>query len=140
MNPLALAGGECQKKLPIYNPKMQERGKPRPKGGKNRENRGCYGKYSDTNTFNNLYYPTSILDISNADKKNIIHPTQKPVSLFNYLIETYSNEYDLILDNCMGSGTSAISCIELNRKFIGFELDKEYYQKILARINNVRNK
>lgn len=124
------------KKPPVYNPKMESRGKPRAKGGKSRTNRGCYGDYSDTNTFNNLYYPTSILEISNADKKNIIHPTQKPIELFEYLITTYSNEHDIVLDNCMGSGTTAIASINTNRNFIGFESDKKYFVASKERINN----
>lgn len=128
------------KKSATYNPKMVERGKPRIKGGKNRVNRGCYGDYADTNTFNNLYYPTSILEISNADKKNIIHPTQKPEELFQYLIETYSNKGDIVLDNCMGSGTTAIASLVTNRNFIGFELDSNYFNQIIERINHANNK
>jgi len=128
------------KKPPVYNPKMQERGKARAKGGKNRVNRGCYGDYSDTNTFNNLYYPTSILEISNANKKNIIHPTQKPEELFQYLIETYSNKGEIILDNCMGSGTTAIASLLSARNYIGFELNKDYFNKSIERINCVNNK
>ena len=125
------------KNLPTYNPIMEERGKPRQKGGKNRTNRGCYGDYSDTNTYNNLYYPTSIIEISNADKKNIIHPTQKPLELFKYLIQTYSCEGDIILDNCMGSGTTAIASIETNRRYIGFENDKNYFDALQKRISTI---
>ena len=56
-----------------------------------------------------------------------LHPTQKPVALFEYLVKTYTNEGDLVLDNCMGSGTTAIACQNTNRNFIGFELDEEYF-------------
>ena len=63
-----------------------------------------------------------------------MHPTQKPVALIQYLIRTYSNEGDTILDNCIGSGTTAIACIKENRNFIGFELNKEYYDKACKRI------
>ena len=62
------------------------------------------------------------------------HPTQKPVALIQYLIRTYSNEGDTILDNCMGSGTTAIAAIREKRNFIGFELNKEYYDKVCKRI------
>ena len=62
------------------------------------------------------------------------HPTQKPVALIQYLIRTYSNEGDTILDNCIGSGTTAIACIKEKRNFIGFELNKEYYDKACKRI------
>ena len=63
------------------------------------------------------------------------HPTQKPVDLLRYLIRTYSNEGDTILDNCMGSGTTAVACIKEKRHFIGFELNKEYYDKACQRID-----
>lgn len=57
-----------------------------------------------------------------------LHPTQKPVALFEYLIKTYSNEGDVILDNCAGSFTSGVACINLNRKYIGYELDEKYFE------------
>src|SRR5699024_1092411 len=67
---------------------------------------------------------------------SLIHPTQQPVALFEYLIKTYTNEGETILDNCMGSGTTAIACMNTERNFIGFELDKTYYEKSLERIKN----
>ena len=79
--------------------------------------------------------PKSVLKI-NKEINGLLHPTQKPVALFEYLIKTYSNEGDIILDNCMGSGTTAIACMNTNRNYIGFELDKEYYDKSLDRIKN----
>lgn len=63
-----------------------------------------------------------------------MHPTQKPVALIQYLIRTYSNEGDTILDNCMGGGTTAIAAIREKRNFIGLELNKEYYDKACKRI------
>lgn len=63
------------------------------------------------------------------------HPTQKPTGLCEYLIKTYSNEGNIVLDNCMGSGTTAIACINTNRQYIGFELDKGYYDLAIKRIN-----
>ena len=78
-------------------------------------------------------HPLSILKFS-RDNANRVHPTQKPVALFEYLIKTYSNEGDIILDNCMGSGTTAIASINTGRNFIGFELDEEYYKASLDRI------
>ena len=82
-------------------------------------------------------YPSSVLKIANPNNGNI-HPTQKPLELFEYLINTYSNEDDIILDNCMGSGTTAIASLKTNRKYIGFENDKKhgYYEKLINRINN----
>ena len=71
-------------------------------------------------------FPSNIIEVSNANQNNKLHPTQKPVALFEYLIKTYTNEGETVLDNCMGSGTTAIACINTNRNFIGFEIDKHY--------------
>ena len=73
---------------------------------------------------------------TNAGK---FHPTQKPVSLFEYLIKTYTNESDMVLDNCMGSGTTGVACKNLNRNFIGIELDPTYFKIAEARITEVPN-
>ena len=77
-------------------------------------------------------YPNSILRFNNEPKQ--IHPTQKPLALFEYLVKTYTDKGDTVLDNCMGSGTTAIACINTKRNFIGFELNKEYYNISLKRI------
>lgn len=79
-------------------------------------------------------YPKSILTVSNANQKGKVHPTQKPVALIEYLIKTYTNEGDTVLDNCMGSGTTGVACKNLNREFIGIELDEKYYQIATKRI------
>ena len=75
------------------------------------------------------------------DGKDIpkIHPTQKPVGLFEYLIRTYTNEGEVVLDNCMGSGTTAIACMRSKRHYIGYELSKEYYDIIMDRIASEKN-
>ena len=67
-----------------------------------------------------------------------LHPTQKPVALFEYLIKTYTNENETVLDNCMGSGTTAIACINTNRNYIGYELDKEYFDIANERIGLIK--
>ena len=67
-----------------------------------------------------------------------LHPTQKPVALFEYLIRTYTNEGETILDNVMGSGTTAIACINTNRNFIGFEVDETYYNVAKKRIEQIK--
>jgi site-specific DNA-methyltransferase (adenine-specific) len=79
-------------------------------------------------------YPTSILEFSNAVQKGKVHPTQKPVALFEYLIKTYTNEGETVLDNCMGSGTTGVACKNLNRNFIGIELDEGYFKIAKERI------
>jgi site-specific DNA-methyltransferase (adenine-specific) len=83
-------------------------------------------------------YPKSILNFSNADHTNIIHPTQKPVPLFEYLIKTYTKENEIVLDNCIGNGTTAIACINTNRKYIGIEKDEEIFNSCNKRINDYK--
>lgn len=78
-------------------------------------------------------YPKNILKFS-KDVKGNFHPTQKPVDLLEYLIKTYTRTGEIVLDNCMGSGTTAIACLNTNRNFIGFETNIEYYEKSLDRI------
>ena len=79
-------------------------------------------------------YPKSILNFSRENK--YVHPTQKPVPLLEYLIKTYTNENELVLDNCMGSGSTGIACINTNRNFIGMELDENYFTIAKERIEN----
>ena len=86
---------------------------------------------------NGLRYPKRIQYFNNNDTQNQLHPTQKPVSLCEYLIKTYTNEGETVLDNCMGSGTTGVACKNLNRKFIGIELDDTYYEIAKNRINGV---
>jgi site-specific DNA-methyltransferase (adenine-specific) len=78
-------------------------------------------------------YPKEIIEFDMD--KNSIHPTQKPVSLMEYLIKTYSNEGETVLDNTMGSGTTGVACVRTNRNFIGIELDDDYFEKAKIRIN-----
>lgn len=111
------------KKQPTYNPQgLIPYGKIN-KRGSTGENWSEMNKNSYEQKFTN--YPTQLLNFKYDKQK--YHPTQKPVALFEYLIETYTNEGETVLDNCMGSGTTAIACINANRKFIGFEMDKKYY-------------
>ena len=79
-------------------------------------------------------YPRSVLAISNANQHGRVHPTQKPVALMEYLIRTYTNEGDVVLDNCMGSGTTGVACVNTGRKFIGVEMDETYYNVAKDRI------
>lgn len=77
-------------------------------------------------------YPDSVLRFDND--VGTVHPTQKPVALMEYLIKTYTNEGDTVLDNCMGSGTTGVACANTNRKFIGMELDSDYFRIARRRI------
>lgn len=85
---------------------------------------------------NVLNYPGVV---SNS-KEKVNHPTQKPIALLEYIIKAFSNENDVILDNCMGSGTTAIACMNTKRNFIGFELDKGYYDLSIKRIKSIEPK
>ena len=120
------------KKLPIYNPQMRE-GKPYKitQGGDSFN----YGGYHRVVTENNgERYPVNLIKF-NRDK-NTAHPTQKPVALLEYLIKTYTNEGDIVLDNCMGSGSTGVACINTNRRFIGIELDEKYFNVAKERMEN----
>lgn len=102
-----------------YKPQMRK-GKLRTKGGNG--NGKAYGGMPPKRSFNDEYYPTSILEVSNANLRGRVHPTQKPVALMEYLIRTYSNEGDTVLDFTMGSGTTGVAAVNLRRHFIGIEL------------------
>ena len=78
-------------------------------------------------------YPSEIIEF--GLDKNVVHPTQKPVALMEYLIKTYSNENETVLDNCMGSGTTGVACVNTNRNFIGIERDEKYHDMAKTRID-----
>jgi len=122
---------------PIYNPQMRK-GKPyvaKSKGGKSNN----YGKQVNVTTVSNGdLYPINLLNIKGDRRgdEGRVHPTQKPVDLFRYLIRTYSNKGETVYDGYLGSGTTAIACIKEKRNFIGAELNKEYYDLAQKRIDN----
>lgn len=123
------------KRLPTYNPQMRE-GKPYTcKSGRGSTN---YREQKSVITENDgVRYPLDILPF-NSDKG--LHPTQKPVALLEYLIKTYTNEEDKVLDNCMGSGSTGVACVNTNRNFIGIELDEGYFKIAENRINESKTK
>ena len=115
----------------VYNPQMTIGKSYTQKSGKGSAN---YGDQVQVITSNNgERYPRSVLQFSH-DRDNRIHPTQKPVALFEYLIKTYTNEGDFVLDNTAGSGTTAIAAINTKRKWVCIERDEEYYTKACDRI------
>jgi len=118
-----------------YNP-QKTIGKFRKKGGYV-VNREVAVAQNPTVSFNDTYYPKSILDFSVAgNKDSTLHPTQKPVALLEYLVKTYTNEGDIVLDNCMGSGTTNLACLKLNRQSIGIEKEKQYYDVAVRRLSS----
>ena len=122
------------KKLPTYNPQMRE-GQPYHKTSSTTSSN--YGKQTATEwTSDGGRYPISILEFSNANRNNRLHPTQKPVDLLEYLIKTYTNEGELVLDFTMGSGSTGVACLNTNRKFIGIEIEEKYFNIAKDRIEN----
>lgn len=111
-------------KLPTYNPQMRP-GKPYTcKSGRGSTN---YNKQVSVVTENTGYrYPISVIDFNHDAEK--YHSTQKPVALLEYLIKTYTNEGEVVLDSCFGSGSTGVAAIKNNRRFIGIELDPKFYQ------------
>lgn len=126
--------------LPIYNPqKTIKNGKdirPEKVLATNSTNYGEFNPNAKRTDDVNIAFPRSVLKINNSPTgpDRGLHPTQKPIALFEYLIKTYTNEGDLVLDNCAGSGTTAIAAINTNRKWICIEKDEEYANKAVERI------
>ena len=123
------------KKQPTYNPQgLIEYNKI--------NKRGSMGEnWSEMNSNNYIQrwtnYPTQILEYKYDKQK--LHPTQKPVALLEYLIKTYTDEEEIVLDNCMGSGSTGVACVNTNRKFIGIELEEKYFEIAKNRIEEARN-
>ena len=125
------------KKLPTYNPIMRVGEKShRSKSSTSYNNITGTVTTGGANT-SRIKFPSSVIKIKSTDSTRNLHPTQKPVALFEYLIKTYTNEGDTVLDNVMGSGTTGVACKNLNRNFIGMELDEEYFKIATERINEM---
>ena len=128
------------KSLPTYHPQMEDlngREPNHPQGhGKHNEKNQCYGKVNRINpTYTDKKHPRSIINIKAVHcSEGQFHPTQKPVDLLRYLIRTYTNPEDVVLDNCAGSGSTCIASIREKRRWIGIEKDEEYYQIAKKRI------
>ena len=116
------------KKQCLYNPQMRDRDKPRV--SKNNNTQQVFGKSQDNfigETLNKKY-PITLLTYSKSSQEDMkYHNSQKPVALLEYLIQTYTNEGETVLDNCMGSGSTGVACMNTKRKFIGIELDDTYF-------------
>ena len=95
-----------------------------------------YGEMKNDYTYESTErYPRSIQVFSTDTQNSSLHPTQKPVALIEYLIKTYTNDGELVFDSCMGSGTTGVACINTNRRFIGIELDNNYFEIAKNRIS-----
>jgi DNA modification methylase len=139
------------KKQPAYNKQMIKRNSPRIKQ-MHSTNYKIHNSTSDQTSLKNVEYsakkysanlknPSSVLKFNSLrpnSKEFVKHPTQKPVALIEYLIKTYTNEGDTVLDSCMGSGTTGVACKNLDRDFIGIELDKKYFKIAKQRIEGTQ--
>jgi len=125
-------------KQPTYNPQMRK-GEAHVRGPRAQALRSCgvYNQFNDQQTRNyesDEFYPQSVLSFGAVMVP--VHPTQKPVALFEYLINTYTDPGEVVLDNCMGSGTTAVACIQSGRRFIGIEKDDNYFAVAQQRIRD----
>ena len=136
-------------KQPIYNP-QKVKGLPNHSKGKavnktsddDGQVNNNYGKYTivDNNKeLGNMKHPTSLITFSKPHPSVSLHPTEKPVQLCEWLIKSYTNENMTVLDNCMGSGSTGVACINTNRNFIGIELDENYFNIAKERIEQAQN-
>lgn len=129
--------------LPTYNPQkttghVRKVSKAEHKVGS--KNTTDYGEHGLSTYDSTERYPKSVMTFAKDIQKLALHPTQKPIALLEYLIKTYTNEGDLVLDNCMGSGSTGVACLNTNRNFIGMELDEGYFNIAKERIESVVNK
>ncbi len=121
-----------------YNPQMQERSEAGKQAIKrpiksNTKSSPTYGQFNDTVAVirDELRFPSSV---QKFNRQRGLHPTQKPVTLMEYLVRTYTKESETVLDNCMGSGTTGVACVNTGRKFIGIEMDNNYFNIAKNRI------
>lgn len=133
------------KKLPTYNPQFTK-GKPLHSKGVNYMNKelinhnyGAFHQTEDLRKGSTDKYPTSILTFQKPHPSVAKHRTEKSIECLEYLIKTYTNEGETVLDNCMGAGSTGIACVNTNRHFIGMELDKNYYNVAKERIEKQSN-
>lgn len=128
-----------------YNPQIEnkEQSKIRPIGKRNAQIQSTYGEHNgqlSKDYDNTKSYPKDVINSSSKQKEcnstNRLHPTQKPVALMEYLIKTYTNENETVLDFTMGSGSTGVACVNTNRNFIGIEMDDKYFEIAKDRIEN----
>ena len=129
-------------KPPTYNPQKVLGKKNHTKGKVKQNKNNNYGKHNfvdNGDKLGNMKHPKSILTFTRPHSSIMKHPTEKPVEVCEWLIKSYTNEGDVVLDNCMGSGTTGVACENTNREFIGMELDKEYFEEAIKRIKKHQN-
>jgi len=123
------------KHLPTYNPQKTQ-GKPYYKNSNSETTNYDHFDKMPSESKDGSRYPRDVLKINNAVRTNILHPTQKPLKLCEYMVKTYTNPGDTVLDCCMGSGTTGKACLNTGRSFIGIEKNKDYYDIAVNRLND----
>ena len=134
---IVFSNGKCN-----YYPVMRK-GKMRKRGGAKEKSRVVGSGLKDGfENYSDMYYPINIYELANP-RVNKLHPTEKPIDLMKMLIETYTKENEIVLDNTMGSGTTGVACVNTNRHFIGIEKDDNYFEiaenRIKEAVNNKEN-
>ena len=130
------------KKQPTYNPRMTERDKKNERPAKKKAVNNIINMVcEDEGTRNKKKYPVNKIEYNRLsgelNSSKILHPCQKPIAILDYLIKTYTTDGEVILDNCMGSGSTGVAALNLHRNFIGIELDKKYFEIAKERIEKV---
>ena len=130
------------KKQPTYNPQMTERDKKNERPAKKKSVNNIINMVcEDEGTRNKKKYPVNKIEYNRLsgelNSSKILHPCQKPIAILDYLIKTYTTDGEVILDNCMGSGSTGVAALNINRKFIGMELDEKYFQIAEKRIQDI---
>lgn len=132
------------KSLPTYNPQKTDGHERKVSTAKHKKNTSTnqselynpYDKFTDYDSTER--YPRTVLKFPSDKQKIALHPTQKPLALCEYFIKTYTNENDIVLDNCCGSGTTLLAAKNLNRNYIGIEKDEKYFNIAKERVNESR--
>lgn len=125
------------RQMPTYNP-IKTNGHIRKTATKRRDDTAVYGeqKFTAIPYDSTERYPRSVLKIASDKQRLKLHPTQKPLALMEYMVQTYSNPGDVVLDNAMGSGTTGVACAKLGRRFVGVEKDAHFYSVAVSRIRH----
>lgn len=122
---------------PTYNPQKTTGHKRKVSTAHHKRNckkTSDYGDYEMRSYDSTERFPTSVITFATDKQKSALHPTQKPVALLEWLIKTYTNPGELVLDNCMGSGSTGVACVNTGRQFVGMELDQTYFEIAEKRI------
>ena len=129
------------RKLPIYNPQKTERPTPTHAYTHHNAQSPNYGDFKDWKGGGHpARFPRDVIKFKKDTQKSKLHPTQKPVEMLEYIINTYTDKGMTVLDNCMGSGSTGIACLHTGRRFIGIEMNEEYFDICVSRMKEEENR